>query len=306
MKNPILLLTPLLAPLLLQNSFGEFRQEKTATSLKIFDGATLITEYRTDHHLPYLYPLIGPSGTSLTRHFPMEKDVPGEESDHPHHRSFWFTHGDVNGHDFWHSPDHKSHIVHKSFSDTQAGSFTVNLEWQHDEEVLLQEKRSYLFEKASPTSLNITVTSALTAITDVTFGDTKEGSFALRLTPTLRTKGEVAKGHITNSEDQKNDDAWGKPARWVSYFGPDSDGKSVVVTMMDHPTNLNHPTHWHARDYGLLTANPWGQKSFTKKGDGTHHLKSGQTLTQKYALLLQSGNFNKDAIEKSFDSFSKK
>ena len=27
--------------------------------------------------------------------------VPGEDRDHPHQRSFWFTHGNVNKVDFW-------------------------------------------------------------------------------------------------------------------------------------------------------------------------------------------------------------
>ncbi|MDA7615799.1 PmoA family protein, partial [Akkermansiaceae bacterium] len=97
MKSTFLLITALLA----QSAFAGFRQEKTDSSLKLFDGDTLITEYRTDHHLPYLYPLVGPTGVGLTRNFPMKKNVEGEQPDHPHHRSFWFTHGDVNGHDFW-------------------------------------------------------------------------------------------------------------------------------------------------------------------------------------------------------------
>ena len=302
MKGAIFLIPILLS----QNTLAEFRQEKTDTSLKIFDGDLLITEYRTDHHLPYLYPLVGPNGVSITRNYPMKKDVAGEQSDHPHHRSFWFTHGDVNGHDFWHSKDHKSKIAHQSFSDTKGGAFTVNLEWQHEDETLLKEKRTYEFTKDSPSSLSLTVSSSLTAMIDVTFGDTKEGSFALRLSPTLRLKGKVAKGHIANSEDQKDNAAWGQPARWVSYFGPDASGKPIVVTIMDHPSNLNHPTHWHARDYGLLTANPFGEKSFTKKGDGTHRLKKDKSLVQKYSLLLQTGDFEKAAVEKSFDAFSKK
>ena len=36
----------------------------------------------------------------MTRNWPM-KNVENEEHDHPHHRSFWYAHGDVNGHDFW-------------------------------------------------------------------------------------------------------------------------------------------------------------------------------------------------------------
>ncbi|MFT6862881.1 MAG: hypothetical protein ACJAVK_001441 [Akkermansiaceae bacterium] len=290
---------------LVQTTLAEFRQEKTESSLKLFDGDTLVTEYHTDHHLPYLYPLVGPTGTGLTRNYPMQKDVTGEQPDHPHHRSFWFTHGDVNGHDFWHSRDHNSNIVHQSFGPAAKGQFTVNLEWQHDKVVLLKEIRTYHFTQESADALLIQVTSALTAVTDVTFGDTKEGSFALRVSPTLRHEGDVAKGHIANSEGQTDKDAWGKRARWVTYYGPDTAGEAVAITMMDHPTNHNHPTYWHARTYGLLTANPFGEKGFTKKGNGSHLLKKGQTLTQKYALLLQAGAFDKSSVESAFQAFSR-
>ena len=47
-----------------------------------------------------MFPLIGPTGASYTRAYPMEK-IQGEDFDHPHQRSFWFTHGKVNGIDFW-------------------------------------------------------------------------------------------------------------------------------------------------------------------------------------------------------------
>lgn len=301
MKPSFLLISALLA----QSALASFRQEKTDTSLKLFDGDTLITEYRTDHHLPYLYPLVGPTGVGLTRNFPMKKNVEGEQPDHPHHRSFWFTHGDVNGHDFWHSKDHKSNIVHKSFGESKNGSFTVKLEWQQDMEVLLEETRTYQFSKPEHQSLIVEVHSTMTAAKEVKFGDTKEGSFALRVSPTLRHEGKVAKGHIANSEGQTDKQAWGKRARWVSYYGPDSSGKDVTLTMMDHPSNQNHPTHWHARTYGLLTANPFGEKSFTKKGNGAHTLKKGDTLAQKYALLMQAGTFKKDAVEKAYQAFAK-
>jgi hypothetical protein len=75
--------------------------------------------------------------------------------------------------------------------------------------------------------------------------------------------------------------------------------------MMDHPSNYNHPTFWHARTYGLLTANPFGEKSFTKNGNGNYTLKKGASLTQKYGLLMQTGTFKKDAVEKAYQAFAK-
>src|SRR2546430_17212263 len=40
------------------------------------------------------------SGVVFTRHFPME-EFPGETHDHPHHRGMFFSHGDINGFNFW-------------------------------------------------------------------------------------------------------------------------------------------------------------------------------------------------------------
>lgn len=287
-------------------SYAGFRQEKSEASLKVYHNDTLITEYLTDSQVPYLYPLVAPSGQSLTRHFPMKKGVAGEQSDHPHHRSFWFCHGNVNGHDFWHSKDGKTKINHKSFLSAKDDAFTAQLAWQHGDKTILDEKRTYQFSHPTPTSLLIEVTSTLTAATQVTFGDTKEGSFAIRVCPTMRHEGKVAKGNILNSEKQTDKKAWGKRARWVSYQGPDPAGKPASVTMMDHPSNHNHPTHWHARTYGLLTANPFGEKSFTKKGNGTHILEKGKSLTQKYAVLLTSREITAEDIEKTYKSFSSK
>ena len=68
-------------------------------------------------------------------------------------------------------------------------------------------------------SLSIIVTSNLTAEVDTQFGDTKEGSFALRITPTMRHKGNVAKGHLANSEGHVDGDVWGKRAKWLRLEG---------------------------------------------------------------------------------------
>jgi hypothetical protein len=65
-------------------------------------GGQLFSEYIfSGAPRPYFYPVLAADGMPLNRDFPMKKDTPGEETDHPHHRSLWFTHGAVNGVDFW-------------------------------------------------------------------------------------------------------------------------------------------------------------------------------------------------------------
>ena len=50
---------------------------------------------------PYLFPLRSAQGTIVTRGFPMETSIPGEDHDEPHQRAMHFAHGDINAYDFW-------------------------------------------------------------------------------------------------------------------------------------------------------------------------------------------------------------
>ena len=293
---------------------ADFHTEHTDTSLKVFDGETLITEYRTNSRVPYLDPLLSPGGACLTRHWPMRDDAPTEEKDHPHHRAFWLSHGDVNGFDFWAwkgAGDPK--IEHRGFSDSKAGgnsaSFTVDLAWTAGGKTHLLEKRTYSFTKSDSDSLEIQVASLLTAAeVDVTFGDTKEGFIALRVDRSLRLKGPEAKGHIVNSEGLADMACWGKRANWVAFTGPDETGQPAVVALMDHPSNLRHPTWWHARDYGLLAANPFGIHDFEGKPDktlGNQILKKGDSLTFRYLVVLHHGSVDSAKLADHWSTFSK-
>ena len=67
----------------------------------IIDGKPFTTLYcGPETGKPYLHPLRSASGKIVTRGYPME-NVPGETHDHPHQRGLWFSHGNVNGYDFW-------------------------------------------------------------------------------------------------------------------------------------------------------------------------------------------------------------
>ncbi|MGC4002173.1 MAG: PmoA family protein [Pirellulales bacterium] len=77
---------------------------------------------------PILWPIVGVDGLPLTRSWPMAEQ-PNEKHDHPHHRSLWFTHGEVNGIDFWMeepSKDGKQPGVteHQEFKTVRSGTST--------------------------------------------------------------------------------------------------------------------------------------------------------------------------------------
>src|SRR6516165_4675874 len=68
----------------------------------LVEGKAFTTYYfAPDSPKPYLHPLRSAQGTVVTRGWPMVKDIPGESTDHPHHRAMFFAHGDINGIDFW-------------------------------------------------------------------------------------------------------------------------------------------------------------------------------------------------------------
>ncbi len=78
----------------------EVQQEPDGVTVKL-DGKLLTRYVIKSGAKPILWPIIGPYGDAVTRQYPMGEALPDEKSDHPHQRSFWFTHGDVNGVSFW-------------------------------------------------------------------------------------------------------------------------------------------------------------------------------------------------------------
>ena len=273
------------------------------------EGELVAEIHLTGAQSPYVYPVLGPGGVAMTRGFPMDAKA-NEARDHPHHRSLWLTHGDVNGWDFWHEGERSGRIAWtgglRVDSKKQSVAVGMDLAWEAGGEVLLEERRTLGFHADEGTRW-IDVTAMLTAARDVTFGDTKEGSMALRLRPELRLEGDgsVARGSMVNSEGQSGRDVWGKRARWVHYSGP-VDGGVVGVAILDHPENPRHPTWWHARSYGLVAANPFGVHDFERKPEGTGDLalKAGEGLTLRYRILLHAGELAPAEIEEAWCQYA--
>ncbi len=139
----------------------------------------------------------------------------------------------------------------------------------------------------------------------VVMGDTKEGSMAIRLAPTMRLKGTVGKGHILNSEGLRDGETWGKRAAWCDYYGPVK-GQVVGVAIFDHPQNPKHPTWWHVRDYGLFAANPFGVHNFENKpkGVGDITIPAGESLTFKYRFYFHKGDTKRAKVAEYYHEYA--
>lgn len=259
---------------------------------------------------PYLYPLYAPGEIPVTRSWP-QAEGEGEERDHPHHTSFWFAHGNVNGTDFWHPQAQNGGIQEWTgrLKEVLLRGKRIRLRYDYvwktkAGEELLAERRTILIGSEEDHRW-IDLTFHMTALADeVTFEDTKEGTFALRLRPELRLRGKVATGKAQNAEGVTGKDVWGKRAAWVHYSGTIAE-KAVGVAMFEHPDNFRHPTWWHARDYGLVAANPFGIHDFERKeaGAGNHVLKKGEVLELKYRVWLHTGERTVEQIKQQFEAY---
>jgi hypothetical protein len=274
----------------------KFTPHKTDSALDAVevsvDGKPFTTfEYGEKVAKPYLAPVRSASGKVVTRGFPMQ-EIAGESRDHLHHTGLWFSYDDVNGTKLWenHPSYTKPHMGREVVKSAEYSGNTLKtvIEWHDtDGKVLLVETRDMVFGgDAKVRTIDFHIT--LTAAQDVTFGDTKEGAFAIRLAePFTEKKG----GHMVNADGLATmKQVWGKRSNWVDYTA-DLDGEKLGVAMFDAPGNPRHPTYWHARDYGLFALNPFGQNAFDdKQEESKWKLAKGEKLAFRWLVVIHPGD----------------
>jgi hypothetical protein len=286
------------------------RVDRRGEDLEIRIDGELFTRYdtTTGPNKPYFYPLVGPGGRRLTRRYPIEKSE-GESTDHPHHRGLWFTHGAVNGVDFWSEGATAGKTVHRHYERIESGpvygAFRARTDWiAPDGKKVCEDVRDVrVYPLADGRLMDVDVTIRATN-GPVVLGDTKEGAFGVRVADSMRVRG--GGGHIETSAGKKDGDAWGKRAEWVDTYGP-VDGATVGIALMDHPQNLRHPTWWHARDYGLFAANPFGIHDFEASqpaGAGDHTIPAGGALTLRYRLYLHRGSTSEARVAEVWAAYA--
>lgn len=280
-----------------------FDRDDHGIAVKI-DGQ-LVTRYvAKGGRKPSLYPVLGPDGQELTQSGP---------SDHIHHRSFWFTHGKVNGHDFWSEAARSGKTVATGtkivLSGPLFGEFTSTTDWlAKDGGKVCTDERRFRFYRV-PDARIFDVEIAVTGgDKELVFGDDKEGAFGCRVAKSMSVdqgKGKPRAGTLINARGEQNDDAWGKQSPWCDYYGP-AGGKVAGIAIFDHPKNFCHPTYWHIRTYGLFCANPFGKSFFTKDKtqDGTARIPPGSALRLRYRVYLHRGDTKTAQVAEHFAAYA--
>ncbi len=301
------------------------KQETSGDITVLIDG-TLFTRYVTSDTVTnkcYLYPVIGPGEIPMTRAFPMEK-IAGEKQDHPHHRSICFGLMSADGLNTWAEPlsyskngvlDAKKQAtmgrqVHTKVITATASGNAATLVVESNNltstgDVYMRQTRTMQFFVADNGSRIIDFDITLEGVKDqITILDKKDSGFSIRVAHDMSVDAGKG-GRIITSTGLTNKDAWGKRATWVDFNGPIK-GKTMGIAMLNHPSSFRHPTPWHVRTYGLLTANPFALQEIAKeKESGDVVLKKDQVIHLKHRIILHEGDETAAHIAEAWTEYAK-
>jgi hypothetical protein len=229
----------------------------------------------------------------------------------------YFGHGSINGYDFWseevfakyYGPSHPSNfgrMVFRKIEEMQGGpsSGTIRAAFDlqgPDRKTFAEEIQEYTFSGNGNSRVIDCVITFHASHGPLKFGDTKEGTFALRLAPQL----DAPAGTMVNSEGGVGEpQIWGKRANWVDVDGV-IDGHSLGVAVFDSPKSFRHPTYWHARGYGLLAANPFGLSFFFNDPhqDGSYTIPAGKSIQFRYRVFIHDGNYQQAHVADKYSQY---
>lgn len=277
---------------------AEVKLEKQGDSVEVtIDGRPFtVFNFAKEHAKPYFSPVRAADGAIITRGLENPKD-------HPHHKGIWLAIDEVNGIKFW---AEKGKIENQD----------IQVVAPQGNPARLQVVNRWLGEDGRPVLIESTLISIFAdrlmtydirfaaADVPVTFGDTKEGLFGLRLADPLR---ESQGGRIINAEGKKGmKECWGQQAAWVDYCG-EIEGKTYGVTIFDNPQNPRR-SRFHVRDYGLFTVSPFGDHAYTNGKEPVNELtlKPGESVRFKYGLYVHTGDVTGGKVADEYQEYLRK
>ena len=303
-------------------------------------GGKLFTSYQYPGNIekPFLFPVIAPNGSVITRGFPIEPRK-GERVDHPHHIGIWFNHGNVNGLDFWNNSsaiaadkkDEYGHIAVQKIIKAESGkkgTLEITANWDDNKgNTLLKENTTYSFTGGGETRIIDHITTLTAVNGSVTINDSKEGMFAIRLDRAFEmpsnepliftdekgiptTVGLVDNTGVTGMYSSSNglmgDAVWGTRNDWVLLTGT-KDNVQITIGIFDNPKNHGYPAYAHARGYGLFSVNNFGQNSYDPKKEKVKFvLQKGESVKLCHRFMVQSGKaVTPEDANRIFQEFSK-
>lgn len=290
-----------------QSSGVKFNQQPSDQLEVLIDGKVFgILNSGKSWNKPFLFPVHAPNGSNVLRDIVPTKADQGSSkdgTDHFHHKGVWVSVDSVNDEklNFWHEDD--KIVCDKVEHATQpngSGTLTIHNTWMEGDKALIKETTTATFYPSRLVTYHI----SLSAVDkDVTFHDTKEGFFAVRVAHSMR---EMEGGQIVNADGLiGSKDCWGKPTPWIDYYG-DVEGKTCGITLMDHPENFRK-SRYHVRNYGLFSISPFGPKTYSNNQEAASPvtLKPGTDLELTYGMYVHDGDTVTGKVAEHYQEFLK-
>jgi Methane oxygenase PmoA len=251
---------------------------------------------------PFFAHVHAPGGTQITRNHPpiAGQDLVDHATFHP---GIWLAFGDINGQDFWRL---RARVRHDRFlqaprAEGVFGTFTVQNSYcraDAPEEAVCQEICRYAISSGRVGYLLVS-DSAFFSPTPFTFGDQEEMGLGVRVATPIAVK---SGGHIVDAVGRADEKGvWGKSSAWCDYQGA-VDGREIGIMIMSDPANFR-PARFHARDYGLLAANPFGQKVFGDAEESRVTVAPGEVFRLRFGVLLHATRGKEFDRRAAYDAF---
>lgn len=244
---------------------------------------------------PFLFPIVGPSGSLLTR-----LGAPRPEGRGPE-RSIWIGHANLEGTDFWTEQTGTDvKVRHRGilrYRDGSSGGMTIKLDWWAKGRAVLNQILELDMTPTKDRGFMLDVLSRFESTgSPVELGQTELGFLGVRVAATMSEA--FGGGRAVCSEGRSGAAKInGTSSRWVDYSGPSAPNVVEGICILDHPANPNHPTSWNVQADGLICA--------AFNATSPYGVAKDHPLDLRYRLLIHSGAANPSSFDKSWDDFAR-
>lgn len=271
----------------------EFQRQPGAVVITA-GGAPVATYFYADKEItrPFFAHAYAPGKVAVTRNHPPRPGI--DDTDHGttgnyFHPGIWLAFSSLNGNDYWRL---KAAVRHERFVDEPAtvdgsGTFTVRNSYrdqQQAEVTVANETCRYTITSLPGAYVLVSDSLFRSDDRELSFGDEEEMGLAVRVATPLAVKHG---GRLLDSAGRIGEkQIRGQHASWCNYSGTIDGLRAGVLLVPDSAISLT--ARYHARDYGLLAANPFARQALDAGDKLTTTIARGESLRLRFAVVLHS------------------